>query len=211
MPSSLTALATTSTEVPEKPACLNDGTECAPGTPVAIKVNATEVYNFYVISDEDNEVTLIMDRNIYVSGSTTDVNVVWYADSADNSHGPTTAVTTLKERTNGWNNIPERVYTYSDDGGGNMYSSFTETMRARMLTKTEASALKTVNNDRIPSWLYVNLKEKGDNNTWGYWLSTADGNYSDSAISMYYIGNFSRTNVTDSRYIGLRPVITLTK
>ena len=131
---SIKTLAITSTEVTSIPACVTDGTECAQGTPVAIKVNATEVYNFYVIDETDNEVTLIMDRNIYASGSTTDVNVAWitksayvtaggneadYSDYGNNNKGPRTAVAELKTRTSGWSNIPERTYTYSDDGGGN--------------------------------------------------------------------------------------------
>ena len=210
MPSSLTALATTSTEVPEKPACLNDGTECASGTPVAIKVNSDEVYNFYVIDETDNEVTLIMDRNIYAPGSTTDVNVVWHSTS-DNSQGPKTAVVVLKERTSSWINIPEREYTYSDDCGENLYSSFSETMRARILTYTEANDIKTANNNTMPSWMRVNLFSAGDNNTFGYWLSSAcNGDY-DYAHYVFYNGDINYNNVFNPTNYGIRPVITLTK
>ena len=219
-PNSLTALATTSTEVTSIPACLDDGTECASGTPVAIQVNASEAYNFYVIDETDNEVTLIMDRNIYASGNTTEPDVPWSSEEdygcgvtgdfcSKNDKGPITAVAALKERTSNWDNIPEREYTYSDDGGGNMYSSFTETMRARMLTYTEANDIKTANNNTMPSWMYINSYNTGDNNTDGYWLSAAHP--SSSLIAWYVYGGIYNGSAYRETYYGVRPVITLSK
>jgi len=206
----LANLATTSTEVPDKPACLTDGTQCTAGTPVAIKVNETETYNFYVISETDNKVTLIMDRNL---GD----NVKWYADDDDNSHGPITAVAALKERTSGWTNIPEKEYTYSDDGGGNIYTAFTETMRARMLTYTEATTtLGCTTNGSCPSWLYINLKstgsdvDDGGNTRYGYWASATYVSTIDHARIVHSNGSVHYTN-TDSSIAGLRPVIELSK
>ena len=227
-PNSLTALATTSTEITSIPACLNDGTECASGTPVAIKVNASEVYNFYVIDETENEVTLIMDRNIYAAGSTTDVNVAWInaddyalANADDNTscgtpscndEGPITAVAALKERTSGWSNIPEREYTYSDDGGGNRYTAFTETMRARMLTYTEANDVIEANNNTMPKWLYKNLYNTGDVNTFAYWLSSASSRNDVYAPSVTLFGSTDDYDpIADASRIGLRPVITLSK
>ena len=227
-PNSLTALATTSTEVPEKPACLNDGTECAPGTPVAIKVNSTEVYNFYVISETENEVTLIMDRNIYAQGNTTEPNVAWISASdystanfeegdntscsydSCNDEGPITAISALKTRTSGWSNIPEREYIYSDDRVGNSYTAFSETMRARLLTYIEANDIKTANNDTMPTWMYINLQGTGDNNTQGYWLSAAHDSYSHRAWVVSYTGPINSIPVYYETY-GIRPVIELSK
>ena len=90
---SVTNVDGTNPTVVTKPACLTDGTTCKAGTPVAIKVNENETYRFYVLKEENNKVTLIMDRNL---GD----NVAWYAgESSDNSHGPVTALNELKERT----------------------------------------------------------------------------------------------------------------
>ena len=207
----LSSLATTSTEVPNKPACLTDGTTCTAGTPVAIKVNESETYNFYVISETDNKVTLIMDRNL---GD----NVEWYADGNNNSYGPTTAVAALKERTAGWTNIPEKEYTYSDDGGGNKYTAFTETMRARLLTYTEATTTLgcTTSSGSCPSWLYINLKTTGMNTDstgtkiYGYWTSAAYVSDSHFARVISHGGSVGADNAIFT-YYGVRPVITLSK
>ena len=216
---SIKTLATTSTEVPEKPECLNDGTECAPGTPVAIQVNASEVYNFYVISDEENEVTLIMDRNIYFVDSVRGGKVAWI-NSEDYGCGiigdycskankpPLTAISTLKERTDDWDNIPEREYTYSDDGERIRYKSFSETMRARMLTYTEVNDIISANNDTMPSWMYINL-EAGTHG--GYWLSSTSDNSPNYARLISYDGSIATHAVYNSGYNGIRPVITLSK
>ena len=203
-PHSLRALATTSAEVTSIPECITNKTTCTPGTPVAIKVNTDTVYNFYVLSDNNDKITLIMDRNL---GD----NVAWYAGAQDNSHGPTTAVAALKTRTSGWTNIPAKEYTYSDDGGGNKYTAFAETMRARMLTYTEATTTLgcTTSIGSCPSWLYENLYNNGDNNTYRYWTSTANATRSDAVWTVYYDGEINNdyTNSSD----GLRPVIELLK
>ena len=201
----LSSLATEETGV-TKPACLTDGSTCTAGTPVAIKVNESETYNFYVISETDNKVTLIMDRNL---GD----KVAWYSDARDNSHGPTTAVAALKERTNGWTNIPEKEYTYSDDGGGNKYTAFTETMRARMLTYTEATTTLGCTTEfySCPSWLYTNLYTSSNTSLPdGYWTSAAYAGYASYAHIIYYKGNVYY-NYTYYSYYGLRPVIELSK
>ena len=151
-----------------------------------------------------------MDRNIYASGDTTEPDVAWYADSQTQSQGPKTAVAALKERTSSWTNIPERVYTYSDDGGGNKYTAFTEKMRARMLTYTEANDIKTANNNTMPSWMYINLYDTGDNNNYGYWLSAANASYFGIAWNVNYSGILNNNLVSDTGK-GVRPVITLSK
>ena len=196
--------------------CIQKGNVCSDadilaGIKVNVKVNNSETYDFYVISNTDSEITLMMNRNIYAEGNTTEPDVAWYADSHTNSQGPKTAVAALKERTSTWSNIPERTYTYSDDGGGNMYSSFTEIMRARMLTYTEFIDIWKANNNTMPSWMYINLYNTGDNNTNGYWLTAANSPSSNTAI---YISNYGRATgngVRSVSYCGIRPVITLTK
>ena len=128
--------------------CSDD--EIKSGVLVNVKVNETENYDFYVISDTETELTLIMNQNL---GD----NVKWH-DTATVSYGPLTVVTALKERTSTWTNIEEREYTYSDDGGGNTYTEFIEIMRARMLTYREATTLGCAGTSgSCPRWLYENL------------------------------------------------------
>ena len=218
-------IATTTTEVIEIPSCITDGSECSKGTAVALQVNDTETYNFYVIDDTDGKLTLIMDRNL---GD----NVAWISEAdyttantdstscpytACNDEGPITAVATLKERTSGWTNILKKEYTYNDDEERNRYTAFTETMRARLLTEEEATDIRTANNGTMPSWMYVNLKNTGSNtdsagdNKYGYWISETTPGNTNNARSIYHNnGGISNAVVFYFGY-GLRPVITISK
>ena len=221
--STLSALATTSAEVTSIPACLNDGTECTLGTPVAIKVNASDVYNFYVINETDNEVTLIMDRNIYSSTDLNNGNVAWISEEdygcgvagdecSLNDKGPLTAIRTLNERTSSWTNIPEREYTYIDDDEKS-YEDFTVTSRARMLTRTETISEAigcTQVTGSCPEWLVTTPVDDEDNG--GYWLSAAyEPDLPILAYYIHYSALVSFISVYDVSEIGVRPVITLTK
>ena len=231
----LSELATTSTEVPSIPGCITNNTTCTAGTPVAIKVNKSETYNFYVISETDNKVTLIMDSNLgdnvgwmisedsckIVEQSYSNGNKIIARPMAAlfscTDEGPITAVAALKERTSGWTNIPEKEYTYSDDGGGNKYTAFTETMRARMLTYTEATTTLGCTNTSgsCPSWLYINLYTTGSDtdsagdNKYGYWTSAAYA--SDTGSAHYIVCDGYVNDYYGASTSGLRPVIELTK
>ena len=196
-------------------ACVTSGTcsqdDIKAGIKVNVKVNDKKAYDFYVIADNGTELTLLMSENL---GD----NVAWYKNTYNNSKGPTTALAELKTRTSDWTNIPERDYVYSDDGGGNKYKSFTETMRARMITYTEAENIRNANNGTTPNWMYVNLKNTGSNtdslgnDKAGYWTSAAHFSYSESAQRIDYIGNIYVYSWTDNGTAnGLRPVITMPK
>ena len=207
-------------ELIEVPACATDGSVCETGTPVVIQVNEITTQNFYVIADDGTNVTLIMDSNLgddvmWISGddyTTAGGSETDYGNYGNNNKGPITAVATLKERTNGWTNIPEKEYTYSDDGGGNKYTAFTETMRARMLTYTEATTTLgcTTSRESCPSWLYINLLVTGDSSTYGYWTSAA---YAGGTSGAHYIHSNGEVNNygTSNSDSGLRPVIELSK
>ena len=215
LPYSLTALATTSTEVTEVPTCVIDATTCAPGTPVAIKVNENDIYNFYVMNEIDDEVTLIMDRNL---GD----NVEWLASTISTvqiSDGPKTALNALATRTSNWTNIPKRRYTLSglaEDGTTHMYEDKIVKARARLITYNEANDIFVQNGDILPNWMYINLKGTGaDTDSMGkiiagYWTSTADSGNSYKAVFINPIGRIVKLFVyVDTS--GIRPVITLYK
>ena len=208
----LAGLATTSIDlgITEVDSCVEKGTLCNFGAGVqeptvfAIKVNVDDVYKFYVINDDGNEVTLIMDRNL-------GEKVAWYENEKNSSFGPITAVTALNERTRGWTNISKRKYTYADDGGGAVYESFTETMRARLLTYTEAENLGCKTTGSCPAFLYINLSSAGtEEQPLGYWTSAAHATITGEAWTIRTEKKLSNRNTHSLNY-GIRPVITLSK
>ena len=231
-----TATATYEDEVINVPSCITNKTKCDAGTPVAIKVNETETYKFYVLNDDTtkNEVTLIMNRNLYSSTDENNGNVAWinaedYGNSTvKNDKGPLTALKVLKTRTSGWTNIPAYTYTLENDtdglGGSNTYEpiskpttatteeSVVENVRARLPRREEIYAINNSTTLTSTPWLYENLYGTGDNMIYGYWTSTTYSVDSSSAWIVYCYGDgvLSSDGVSiDNR--GLRPVITLSK
>jgi len=206
--------------------CSENG-KCEAGTPFAIKVNDTDVYKFYVISDDGNAVTLIMNQNLYEEGNI-NPNIEWIneADYATennkdevpdtcsytscNDEGPITALNALDARTANWDYITAKDYTYSGlgaDGTTKKYTNITRKMRVRMITSLEVNALKTNNNGTMPTWLYENLYSTGDTNTYGYWTSTARSSTSYHAGHVNTDGYLYSNVVSDSGNDGVRPVI----
>ena len=197
-------------------ACTTSGT-CEPGTQFAIEVAPGEVKNFYVISDVDNTVTLIMDRNVdqetvkwiteedyLTSGGIEDEWSYISAVTGNNNKGPITALNYLESKTSSWTNIPSKTYTVTDDGGANKYSLTRINARARMLTKTEVDVLIEGNN-----WLYGNLSEITST---GYWLSTASESDDWGAWFVDYCGIVVDNNgVPYGIANGVRPVIEISK
>ena len=221
--------------------CVTSGTctqeDIKRGVLVNVKVNKEKDYDFYVIADDGENITLIMDKNL---GD----NVKWYADDNDNSHGPTTALAELALRTKDWENIPLIMdYTYfNNENGttktygyqklvitdgkailtsqdGTMKTTIAGKVRARLITleeaKTKGIGCKS-GRESCPSWMYINLNGTGSNkdslgNTKaGYWTLTADGNDSTKASFGHCTGNVIINVTTDNR-IGIRPVITISK
>ncbi|MBE6144895.1 MAG: prepilin-type N-terminal cleavage/methylation domain-containing protein [Firmicutes bacterium] len=172
-------------------ACATNGNECAPGTPFAIEVAPGEVKNFYVVSDVDNKVTLIMDRNIG--------NAVEWNTSGNNADGPITVLNYLESQTSNWTNIAAKDYTLTDS----VYGTITRAnARARMLTETEANAI--IGYD----WSYENLDE--DVGPWGYWLSSAHTKLASDALSVGVYGDIDCGGI-DAGNFGVRPVIEISK
>lgn len=199
---------------------------CDNGTVVKVQVNENTSYDFYVIADTGNELTLIMDRNLgeNVIGITQeDYNGAggssWVsADLGSNSEGPLTALITLENRTANWNNISPNTYILENDDDGNegvnTYEPIIRTnVRARMLTYTESINLGCTNgNNNCPDYLTSNLSAENTNQMpLGYWLSTVSS-------SMYYDGygiecgsGLINTGIVEESSYGIRPVIKLSK
>lgn len=199
------------------------------GVKVRVKVSASQTYNFYVINDSGEELTLIMDKNL---GN----KVAWYESAANNSYGPITALNYLNSQTSDWANIPAiKNYVYNNNLNGNTntfgyqkleitdgigkltsqdgatITSLVGTMNARLFTYEEAETLKISNSNSLPSWLYENL---GADNTElvpvGYWLLTSTFEVATDSHKIDYNGNLSYNSSRANSY-GIRPVITLSK
>ena len=183
------------------PTCITNKTKCDAGTPVAVEVAPNTIYKFYVLNDDTtkNEVTLIMDRNLYSSTDENNGYVAWiseedygvgvdYGSEPENDKGPLTALRVLKDRTSGWTNIPVYTYILENDadglGGSNTYNpisksatpteeSVVENVRARLPRREEIYSINNSENLTNTPWLYENLCDTGDDSVCGYWTSTA--------------------------------------
>ena len=193
-PGTLAYLARINDFATEVHACAAIGTTCAPGTEFAIEVAPGDIKNFYVVSDVNNKVTLIMDRNI---GD----DVAWNA-SGNITDGPITALNYLESQTSSWTNIPAKIYTLMDDGGSNSYTMERTNARTRMLTKTEANAIIGY------GWVYGNLNFI--NPPHGYWTSSVSTTFANAAWYVFCTGNVNDDG-TIGAGLGVRPVIELSK
>jgi len=226
-PYTLSAVATTSTElgVTSVNTCATSGT-CNPGTEFAIKVNDTDTYKFYVLSDiEENgvhTVTLIMASNMMEDGNY--ISVAWmskshYGDNNfwlnpnKNNKGPITALMKLKETTENWINIDK--YSYELDYSTGEYSGeYVQDVRARMLTVAEAveigeCAEKADHWECSKEWLYTNMSSAL--RTQNYWLASGSDKETSKAYRMTRAGNIYSWEVYNEDQIGIRPVITISK
>ena len=143
----LKELARTNDVVTSINVCVSDGTECAIGTPFAIEVAPGNIQNFYVVSDKNNKVTLIMDRNIgntvawtnqedYIAAGGTSSE---YGSYGRVNKGPLTALNYLESQTSNWTNITAKTYTLQDEQG--RYKIQRIGARTRMLNYSEANSI----------------------------------------------------------------------
>ena len=219
------ANATATAEEVTVPSCITNKTKCDAGTPVAVEVAPNLIYKFYVLNDDEakNEVTLIMDRNLYSAEDLANGtnNVAWinksdynddmnYGDYGNNNKGPLTALAVLKDRTSSWSNIPIYTYTLENDadgsGGSNTYNPITkdtkfgleespvENVRARLPRREEIYAINDSTSLTNTPWLYENLSFTPENNA-GYWTSTAYSSESFNAWFVAYVANVISNHV----------------
>ena len=194
-PYSLPALVTTSEllGVTEINSCVEKGKVCeVNGTdPIAfaIKVNEDKTYKFYVISDDGDKVTLIMDRNIgskvaWVSksdytkagGSETD-----YGTTGNNNKGPITVLNYLNRKINSetetWTNIaPIESYEYVNNLNGTTntygYQKLTITNGVGLLTSQDGTTTNLTGTMRARLLTYeeVNTIKTNNNGAVPTWL-----------------------------------------
>ena len=142
-----------------------------------------DTYDFYVLNDDGDKVTLIIDNGFGVSTQ-------WYGTEEyiedydmympDSSYGPLDALRELKDNTSDWGNIEEYSYILDYDSGYQPYSgTFVQNVRTRMpslsdLVNEEIGCIKEDYNlvtcpETVASWLYPD--SDGD----AFWLSYAGG------------------------------------
>lgn len=101
----------------EKADCLSKGKVCTEeqifkGVEVDVAVTDKKTYRFNVISNDENQMTLIMNKNIIAQAD-------WHLELI-NLKGPQTSLTDLYKKTANWTNVPViSDYTYEDSGRKN--------------------------------------------------------------------------------------------
>ncbi len=217
--------------------CLTDGI-CENGTKLNVRVNEKENYDFYVIKDDGNELTLIMNKNIgpkvawitkedyEVAGGTN-----WNSQYGANDKGPLTVLKQLENLTKDWTNIKAYDYTLEDDkpakleqelalsDSKSMYQPIKRTnVRARLpkLSDIEDLIVLDLENEEqpiiMPEYLYENLSEANtDGQPYLYWLSTAHSYGSNGSFIVFYYGHVGGSSVFGYYNGGVRPVIKISK
>ena len=146
----------------------------SPGDKYTYEVNDNDTFYFYILSIEENQVNLIMDRNI--CGSETDANstingvpateqdkctIAWRKVNADNSNGPVTAMQGLYNATKNWTNVPNMNLEYLDEGhlgnGSNGYEKIATTQAGIKIISRDGTEL-TRNGNQTPVILFIEGK-----------------------------------------------------
>lgn len=109
-------------------------------------------YTFFILSEENERVNLILDRNIYYDEETDESgltdsshigSVDWYEPEDSNSYGPVTAMNYLYNATKNWMNIPIIEMNYTDEGntGSYGYGSIITTNGITTITKKDGQTI----------------------------------------------------------------------
>ena len=137
-----------------------------PGDEYICEVETGKQYHFFVLSTEDDNVNLIMNRNITTGGyaSLESHNTDWYTSTQTytpysyNTYGPKAAFNSLHFYTKNWN-IPNITINYTDE---NMTSSLTEGDHSLGYDKitTIGDTTSIYANDGTVTETYTNLKAR---------------------------------------------------
>ena len=201
-----------------------------PGDEYTCEVKEGTSYTFYVLSTKDNNINLIMDRNITTSAWVTKSDYIAAGGEIDGytndnyswddngnliimffDKGPITAVNALNAATASWDKVPNLNEEYNYHG---IYS-IKFTGKTRLPYDSEYDGLE----DEwwnYPDWISTNLFDSLE----GYWLTSIDigfGSYVVVNEGSIYGENINNFNQNENWYdaleqpFGIRPVITLTK
>lgn len=218
-----TAISELNTNISSENECIKYNETCPNGTSVNIKVNETDAYDFYVINDTGDKLTLILNKNLgnkiswITESDYTNSGGTNYGTFGNNEKGPVTVLNKLKELTDNWTNVLENEYVISgigNDGKTKIYDDITMNIKARLLTYEEAINLGcSMKSTSCPEYLYSNLNGLNTADIpAGYWTSTADTSNSNVAWYINYNGNiYNNVSLALATARGIRPVITIEK
>ena len=163
--------------------CVTSGTcteaEIAAGVKVTINVKENTPYDFYVIKDDGNKVTLIMDRNLGTQQAwTSEVDYGCGAlgdQCSENDKGPITILNYLTSQVNSetetWSNIPAiESYEYINNANGT-----TNTYGYQKLTITNGTGVLT-SQDESTTTLTGTMRARLLTHEEAYTLKTNNGN-----------------------------------
>lgn len=175
---------------------------------LTVAVNDNESYNFNVLSDDGEKLTLIMDNSFE-----DDIN--W---SSSLNEGPLNLLEYVETKTKNWVNIPDITYTLSGNSSddfnscsvysecnSNVYSLSTRNAKARLPKLQELTNLGcTQTSGSCPSWLTNNFDYS---TVTGFWTSTT----SSSNVWIVSYDNRLKENSISGSTIKIKPVIIIYK
>ena len=151
---------------------------------------------FYVLEATEDNVSLIMDRNFTDEDDIVSKTLAWCTDDGRNN--------TTCENINSKEQMP---LTYIQ----NTFDIFDIDISFPTFDQVYKAAGNK--NSELPMWLhdYLDGTPNSISGVYGYWTSSPNSDYTNSAVSVSYDGVIHTNSVNDSSENGVRPVITLSK
>ena len=151
---------------------------------------------FYVLEATGDNVSLIMDRNFTDEYDIVSETLAWCTDDGRNN--------TTCENINSKEQMP---LTYIQ----NTFDIFDIDISFPTFDQVYKAAGNK--NSELPMWLYDYLDGTPNSisGVYGYWTSSPNSDYTNSAVSVSYDGVIHTNSVNNSSENGVRPVITLSK
>jgi prepilin-type N-terminal cleavage/methylation domain-containing protein len=202
-----------------------------PGDEYLCEVKPGVEYNFFVVSTQGDNVSLLLDSNISSTGTNKSNAQFGWQMSKLNADGPKDAFDALYNATKTWTNIRDLVVDYIDEN--KKYGSIKSSGDITTITKKDGTIVATYTNLKARLPMSSEVKVEGQRPLWmvnymssnsayperspvsnvtGYWLlaSASENSYAARILKQNGTAGWYNTHF-DSDKIGIRPVITLKK
>ena len=186
-------------------------TKCNSSEAVSTTGVKTGCMKWYTFNDEGSStVNLLLDHN-------TTAFVAW-ASSGSNNNGPVEVKTQLESDTKNWNSsINARLIEANEIAKITEYPNWNSNTFYYLHDNSNVEYKGAAGTNKY-AWLFDNTYNcttygcnVEDANAYGYWTGTVAAVYSGYAWRVIYEGNLSYYNVVVTDYLGVRPVITVSK